>query len=120
MDLMIHSPRHAGVVAVDFTVVSAISREALQRGSALREGVASSVATAKKVRRYQNCRIFAFPVEDHGRLGEAALELVRLLAPAEPQARSAAISGLYQNLSCVLQRASADAVIAAFGTGAVT
>ena len=113
MDLIAHSPHVAGAVFIDFTVVSALSVEALQKGAGLREGVASSLAADDKVRKYPNCRTHAFPVEDHGRFGEAAIELIRMLAPTDLDRRSKAISELYHDLACTLQRASADAVIAA-------
>ena len=55
-----------------------------------------------------------FAVEDHGRLGEDALALVRLLAPPpDVDGRSAAIRRLHQALGSVLQRHAADAVLAA-------
>ena len=54
-----------------------------------------------------------FAVEDHGRLGEEALALTRLLAPARDTQRSAAIRQLRQSLGCVLHRNAGDAVRAA-------
>ena len=52
-------------------------------------------------------------IEDHGRMGEDALALVRLLAPTLDVERSAAIRRLQQALGGVLQRHAADAVLAA-------
>ena len=58
-----------------------------------------------------------FVIEAYGRLGDAATTLVRMLAPLGGT-RSAVISELYQDLSCTLQRASADTVMAANPAGA--
>ena len=112
LDLVIHSPRAAGPIYVDFTVVSAVCMRSLEKGSALADGVAAAVAATEKTDKYPGCTVFPFPVEAHGRLGEAAVTLLRMLAPVGP-GRSSAIAGLHQDLACTLQRASADAVLAA-------
>ena len=44
LDLLVHSPLVAGRMCVDFTVVSALGTEALSRGSAVRDGVAATIA----------------------------------------------------------------------------
>ena len=98
---------------VDVTVVSALSSEALARGSAIRDGVASSSAAKDKVKDYPCCSVTPFPIEDHGRIGEDALRLIRVIAPVDPTERSRAIRRLHQSLGATLQRFSADAVIAA-------
>ena len=113
MDLIVHSPLLPTPLFIDLTVVSAVSREALARGSASNDGVASEIAAARKVKKYPGCEVHAFPIEDHGRLGEAARTAIRMLAPRDPVIRSQAIADLYQDLACVAQRMSADAVIAA-------
>ena len=113
LDLVIHSPNVAGPMYVDFTVASALSREALSKGSGVKDEVAASLAAKRKIQKYPGCTVYPFPVEDHGRLGEASLTLVKLLAPVAPQHRSQAISKLYRKLGAFLQRASADAMIAA-------
>ena len=113
MDLIIYSPRVAGAIYVDFTVVSALTIEAIAKGSALRDGVASDIAAQRKEQKYSNCVTWAFAVEDHGRFGEDAAGLIRALAPTEPQLRSKAISALHQSIACTLQRSSADAILAA-------
>jgi hypothetical protein len=105
MDIVAFSPHLPGPVYVDLTVVSALSVEAICRGSALRDGVAAEVASARKV--------IGFAVEDHGRFGEDALALVRALAPSAPSKRTVAIGRLYQSMAAALQRAAADAVLAA-------
>ena len=113
MDLVMHSPRVAGAIYVDFTVVSALAVEAIAKGAALRDGVASIIAAQRKHQRYSHCVTWAFAVEDHGRFGEDALGLIKALAPTEPQQRSKAISVLQQSLASTLQRSSADAILAA-------
>ena len=111
LDIVLESPRAAGSIYVDFTVVSALSVEALARGLALRDGVAADLAATKKEQRYPHCRAWAFPVEDHGRFGEDALALGRALAPAEPERRSRALARLQQAVSAAVQRVAADSVI---------
>ena len=113
MDLIIHAPRVAEPIRVDLTVVSALSQDALDRGSARRAGAAAAAAERDKRARYPGLRMVPFAVEDHGRLGEDALALVRLLAPRIDTVRSAAIRRLHQALGSVLQRHAADAVLAA-------
>ena len=113
MDLIIHAPGVAVPILVDLTVVSALSQDALERGSAQRAGVAAEAAARSKRAKYLGARMVPFVIEDHGRLGEDALALVRLLAPRRDTERSVAIRRLYQTLGCVLQRHAADAVLAA-------
>lgn len=114
MDLVVHSPKLSGPVHVDFTVVSALSQEALRARSNLRDGVAAGIATRRKAAAYPDISsLVPFAVEDHGRLGEEALQLVRLLAPKEPAQRSTAIRHLYQSLGNTLQRYAADSLLAA-------
>ncbi len=113
MDLIIYSPRVAGAIYVDFTVVGALTLEAIARGSALYDGVAFDLAAQRKQQRYSHCVTWAFAVEDHGRLGEDAVCLLRALAPTEPQLRSRAIASVHQSLACTPQRCSADAMLAA-------
>ena len=113
MDIIVYSPQVSGGMYVDFTVASALSREALSKGAALRDGVAAALAEQDKVNKYPNCAVVAFAVEDHGRWGEAARKFVRMVAPTDSNMRSAAISRLHQSLAATLQRVAADAVIAA-------
>ena len=113
LDLVLWAPRVAGAIRVDFTVAGALSTEALARGSGIRNGVAAALAEQNKHRRYDAGVVHPFAVECHGRLGEEARALIRLLAPEAPQERSVAIGKLQQALAATLQRASADAVIAA-------
>ena len=113
MDLVIYSPRMAGAICVDFTVLTALSAEAISRVSGLRDGLASDLAAQRKQQRYTHCVTWAFAVEDHGRFGEDAIALVRALAPTEPQLRSRAIATLHQSLAATLQRCSADSMLAA-------
>ena len=91
MDLVIHAPGVASPFYVDLTVVSALSCDALSAGSAVRDGAAAEVAAKAKFRDYPNCNLTPFVIEDHGRLGDEALRLVRVVAPVDPSERSKAI-----------------------------
>ena len=113
MDLVIHAPHVAEPIHVDLTVVSALSQDALALGAPRRDGAAAAAAARRKRARYPRVAVVPFVVEDHGRLGEEALAMVRLLAPRDGATRSGAIRQLYQSLGSVLQRHSADAVLAA-------
>ena len=113
MGLVVHAPRLAEPLMVDLTVVSALTQDALALGAARRDGAAAAAAARRKWARYPGVAVVPFVVEDHGRLGEEALALARLLAPADSEERSPAIRRLHQALGCVLQRHAADAVLAA-------
>ena len=113
MDLVIHAPGYSAPFYVDLTVVSALSTEALSSGSAVRSGAAAELAARFKYRDYSNCSVIPFVIEDHGRLGEEALRLVRAIAPTDDFERSQAIRHLHRSLGATLQRVAADAVIAA-------
>ena len=115
MDPVIHAPGVAAPIDVDLTVCCATSDEALSKGAASRDGVATELAAYKKRRKYRNISLVAFALEDHGRIGDEALRLARRLAPRALDERSAALRSLYQALSCTLQRLQADSAIAAFG-----
>ena len=80
----IYSPRVAGAIYVDLTVVSALSVEALAKGAGLRDGAAADIAAQRKHDRYIHCVTWALAIEDHGRFGEDAFGLIRALAPTEP------------------------------------
>ena len=116
MDLVIRAPGIASPFYVDLTVVSALSMEALASGAAVTDGAAAASAARGKARDYPRCSVTAFVIEDHGRLGEDALRLIRTLAPIDPADRSKAIRRLHQSLGATLQRSAADAVIAATTT----
>ena len=113
LDLVVFSPLVAGPAYVDFVVPSALSRESLAKGSALKDGMAAALAASKKCRKYPGCAVYPFPVEGRGRIGDAAATFVRLIAPWAPAERSKSIAELYHDLASVLQRASAEAVVAA-------
>ena len=112
MDMIIRPPG-AGAIFVDLTVVSALTREALNHGSARRDGAAAAVAARHKRAKYPHCNVTPFVIEDHGRLGDEAIDLSKQLAPIDPVRRSKAIRLLHQSLGAVLQRHAADAVLAA-------
>ena len=113
MDLVIHAPNVASPLYVELTVVSALATDALDGGSATRDGAAAEIAARGKRRDYPQCTVVPFVIEDHGRIGEEALRLIRLIAPTEASERSRAIRRLHHSLGATLQRVAADAVIAA-------
>ena len=114
MDLVVRAPNIASPIFHGLMVVSAaLSKEALAIGSAVRDGAAAAAVARGKARDYPHCRITPFAVEDHGRLGDAALQLVRLLAPVDLAKRLVAMRRLHQTLGATLQRVAADAVLAA-------
>ena len=113
MDLVIHVPGFSSPFFIDLTVVSALSSDALSAGSAVRNGAAAEIAARGKHRDYPNCCLTPFVIEDHGRLGEEALQFIRLLAPSDLAERTRAIRSLHRSLGATFQRVAADAVIAA-------
>ena len=113
MDLVINAPGFSSPFFIDLTVVSALSSDALSAGSAVRNGAAAEIAARGKHRDYPNCCLTPFVIEDHGRLGEEALQLFRRLAPSDLAERSRAIRSRHRSLGATLQRVAADAVIAA-------
>ena len=113
MDLIVHAPNIVGPVHIDLTIVSAAAREALGKGSASKDGVAASFAAARKRAKYPMCAVLPFVMEEHGRLGDDALSFARKIAPRGTDERSEALRELYQALGATMQRASADAIIAA-------
>ena len=113
MDLVVHVPGVASPFYVDLTVANALSVMALADGSAIRDGTAADLTARGKRRDYPLCSVTPFVIEDHGRLGEEALQFIRAVAPADPAERSKAIRRLHQSLGATLQRISADAVISA-------
>jgi hypothetical protein len=113
MDLVVHAAGHANPILVDVTVVSAMTQEALRAGAARRDGAAAATAARKKRGKYPGVDVTPFVIEDHGRFGEDALALVRRIAPQEAGERIRALRGLYQTLGSVVQRHSADSLLAA-------
>ena len=113
MDLVVYPAGACSPIYVDVSIVSAVSREALSKGSAHYDGKAAEIAERAKRRDYPLINVTPFIVDDHGRLGPEALSFVRRIAPTSPTQRSKAISDLYHRLSAQLQRAAADAVLSA-------
>ena len=113
MDLAVRVPGVAQQVYVDVTVADATSAEALARNAADRDGAAAQALEQKKRAKYPGITVTPFVVEAHGRLGDAAVGLAKLVAPREPEARSMAIAALYQRIASILQRTQADAVLTA-------
>ena len=115
LDLIVRHDNLKEVARVDVTIVNATVTEYLKRGSASADGVAARAAERSKRTKYSGVRIVPFVVEEHGRLGEDALKLVRRLAPTDPAERSRAIAELYQDLGSIIRRLSADAILTSMG-----
>ena len=113
LDLVIYSPRMAGAIYVDLTIVSACSQEALGRGSAGFAGVAACIAEERKCSKYPNIDPWPFAIEDHGRWGDSAVALARALAPLSPSLRSSPLRRLHQAAAVTMQRTAADNMLAA-------
>ena len=113
MDLVIHAPGVAAPVYVDVTIVSPHSKDATAAGAAIRDGVAGEIAARGKLKDYPLCSVVPFVIEDHGRLSDHALQLIRMIAPTDPVERSTAIRRVHQSIGATVQRCSADAVLAA-------
>ena len=113
MDLVIRAPGIIGQILVDVTIVNACSREALQKGAGLRDGVAAAIAARRKRDKYCNIPVVPFALEEHGRLGADAIALARRLAPLEGPSRSEAIRQLYQAVAAASQRIAADGILSA-------
>ena len=91
MGTVIHAPGVVHTINVDVAIASVSSVEAQSAGSSIRDGAASAIAAADKVRDYPNCPVMSSAVEDHDRLGGDAIQLVRMLAPTDATDRSIAI-----------------------------
>ena len=113
MDLVVRAPGSGVPIYVDVTIVSALARESLSSGAARVDGIAATIAARKKRAKYPNVDVTPFAIEEHGRLGNDALALVRRLAPSAPDERSRALRQLYQSLGSIVQRHSADSLLAA-------
>ena len=113
MDLVVHAPGVASPFYIDLTVVSALSTDALRQGSAVRSGAAAELAARGKYKDYPDCVLTPFVIEDHGRLGNEALQFLRSIAPTDAAERTKSIRQLHRSLGATLQRVAADAVIAA-------
>ena len=81
MDLVIRSPNHPRPIYVDVTIADATSVEALSKNAASRDGAAAEVLEYRKRQKYPNIEVVPFAIEAHGRLGESAVKLVKLIAP---------------------------------------
>jgi len=113
MDLVIYAPGAANPIYVDISIASALSAEALAGGSAARDGRAAEIAERRKHAAYPLIGVTPCIIEDHGRIGEEALTLIRRIAPASLTDRAVAIRELYQRMSATLQRIASDAVLSA-------
>ena len=98
---------------IDVTVYSPFTVAALRAGSATRAGVAASIAEADKRRDYPGIDVIPFCLETLGRPSDSAAALVRRSYSKHSEHRAARIAEFWQDLSCVLQRHNAEAVLAA-------
>ena len=117
LDLIIHHEKLRQPALIDVTIVNAAVAEYISRGSSTTDGAAADIAEGSKHRKYPGATIIPFAIEDHGRLGEAAMRLIRQLAPADAGMRSRAVKDLYRRIGGVVQKLSADAVVTAMRTG---
>ena len=111
LDLIIYHEKFKQRAIIDVTIVNTAVAEYISRGSSTTDGLAADVAESSKRRKYSEATIVPFAIEEHGRLGDDALRLIRTLAPAEADLRSRAIKDVYRRLGGVVQRLSADAVL---------
>ena len=117
MDFVVRAADCGVPIFIDVTVVSALAQESLNCGAAKFDGVAAAIAARKKKAKYPNVDVTPFAIEEHGRLGSDAVTLVRRLAPHDAAERSRALRRLYQTLSCLVQRHSADSLLSAVTQG---
>ena len=113
LDVIIHHEKTRQPALIDVTIVNAAVAEYIKAGASTTDAAAAAVAEGAKVRKYSGATIVPFAIEEHGRLGEAALRLIRTLAPVSPEARSRAMNDIYRRIGGVVQKISADAVLAA-------
>ena len=85
----------------------------LVRARAARSGAAAARAEDKKRLRYPGPDLVPFAIEALGRPGADAVNLLRALAPADPEERSAALGSAWQSLSVTLQIGNAELLLAA-------
>ena len=114
MDVVLRAARTTGQMLVDVTIVSPLTQEMLRSGAAARvPGAAASAAAAHKRQTYPNSNVVPFAIEHFGRWGEDAIALVKTLAPPPGNGRSEALTCIYQDVACEIQKSNADAILAA-------
>ena len=117
LDAVVRAASAAGRQLIDVTVVTPLTQEMLRHGTSARvAGAAASAAARYKRGKYPLVSMIPFVIEHYGRWGADALALAKRLAPGPDRGRSEALSTLYQDISCALQRANADAIISAAQT----
>ena len=90
--------------------------ERLSKTAANRDGAAALVLEQRKTRKYPNLSLVPFAIEAHGRMGESAMRLAKMIAPKPCPGsvkREEAIAALYQKVAASLQKTQADAIITA-------
>ena len=105
---------HGRRAFIDVVVPTAASTcPELVRARAARSGAAAARAEDGKRLRDPGPDLVPFAVEALGRPGTDAIELLRALAPTDPEERSVALGGAWQSLSAVLQMGNAELLLAA-------
>ena len=98
----------SGPVYVDVAVTEASTESSIaSTRRSLQDGVAAAQEEEEKRIRYLGPDLIPFVVEAGGRLGEAAQQLVRSVAPRDPVDRSVAIASAKRALSFLVQMGNA-------------
>jgi hypothetical protein len=116
MDVVVHGRTSVDgqPTYLDITVVSPLTAEMVRTGGSARNpGAAAKAAAAHKRALYPNVPVVPFAVETFGRWGEDARAWALSLAPPPLMGRTEAIAGIYQDVSVAVQKANADAILAA-------
>ena len=105
---------HAWRCFVDIVVPTTASTcPEVVRARAEKNGAAATRAEDGKRLRYPGPSLVPFAVDALGRPGASALELLRSLAPTDPEERSVALGSAWQSLAATLQTANAELLVSA-------
>ena len=109
---------HGQRVYIDVVVAAAATTNPeMARSRAARDGAAAARAADAKRVRHPGPDLVPFAVEALGRPGRDAAALLRSLAPADPELRSAVLGAAWQSLSVLLQTENAELLLSAAGAG---
>ena len=115
---VVFTNHHGQRVYLDVVVPTAgTTNPETARSRAARDGAAAARAGDGKRVRYPGPDLVPFAVEALGRPGKDAIALLRSLAPADPEQRSAVLGATWQALSVALQMENAELLLAAAGGG---